>query len=593
MRKILTRILTTIGAMVLLQATVLAIVWFTGRRTVEDHTIVELSVEKPFVEHAPDDAIGELLFGSRLTLRDVLDGLEQAATDTRVSALVVRVGSGAMGLGQIQELREAIATFRTSGKPAVAYAESFGEFGPGNGSYYLATAFDAVYLQPSGDVGITGLIAESPFLRGTLDKLGIVPQLDHRGEYKSAMNLFTETHFTDAHREATTRVMDSQFGQIVRGIAEARKLDEQVVRGLMDRAPLSSDEALKAGLVDGLEYRDQVYARLEETAGKDAPRLGLAQYLARVGTPETDGEMVALIYGVGGVGRGKSSTDPISGETTMGADTVTAAFREAVEDEAVKAILFRIDSPGGSYVASDTIWREVGRARAAGKPVVVSMANVAGSGGYFVAIPADRIIAQPGTITGSIGVLGGKMVMTGLWDKIGLTWDGVHTSRNGTMWSSVHKFTPTEWGRFEEFLDRVYADFTTKVAEGRKLPKEKVLEIAQGRIWTGEDAKALGLVDELGGYPVALRAVRELVGLGPDAPLHLEPFPPRKPLLTQLVQRVMKRGGSQPDEGDEEPSAVLAQRLVEASAPLVQAVRALGLGAERGVLAMPEVASPQ
>jgi protease-4 len=290
---------------------------------------------------------------------------------------------------------------------------------------------------------------------------------------------------------------------------------------------------------------------------------------------------VALIYGVGGVQRGESGYDALFDEA-MGSDTVTAAFRAAIEDKDVQAILFRVDSPGGSYVASDSIYRETLRAKAAKKPVIVSMGNVAGSGGYFVAMAADKIVAQPGTITASIGVLGGKMLTKGLWDKLGLTWDEVHTSAPSKMWSGLHDYSPQEWSRFEAWLDRVYEDFTGKVAEGRRLPKEKVLEIAKGRVWTGEDAKRLGLVDELGGFPVALKLARQAAGLSAGADVRLKVFPKPKSTLDLLM-------GSGRESSEAQAAAALLLRTVRAAEPIAPALKAMGLLGTPGVLTMPPV----
>jgi protease-4 len=329
-----------------------------------------------------------------------------------------------------------------------------------------------------------------------------------------------------------------------------------------------------------------VYTSVKEQIGAPARLLYLSKYLERAGRPHTQGETIALIYGVGGVQRGESGYDPLFDGLSMGADTITAAFRAAVEDEDVKAILFRIDSPGGSYVASDAIWRETVRAREAGKPVIVSMADVAGSGGYFVAMAADKIVAQPGTITGSIGVVGGKMLTSGFWNKLGLSWDEVHTSANATMWSSTQDYTPEQWGRFQAWLDRVYDDFTSKVAAGRKLPKEQVLEVAKGRIWTGEDAKALGLVDELGGFPVALRLAREAAGLPADAKIRLQLFPEPQSPWEALLDRLL---GEERESSEPETAAALLVRTLRLIQPAVRLARSLGLTPHPGVLVMPEV----
>ncbi len=581
MRRILIRTLAGIGGVtVLLVLGVLLVLLLWGEGHVPDRTVLEVDFERGLVEYVPDDPLARITRSKVLVVRDVVEALERASEDARVEALIARVGATRMGLAQVQEIRDAVLAFRRSGKPAVAYAETFGEFGPGNGAYYLATAFEQVYLQPSGDVGLTGLIAESPFLKGTLEKLGIVPRLDHRHEYKDAMNLFTEQAYTQPQREAMEKIVASLFGQIVSGIARGRGLSEAEVRALVDRGPFLGQEAVDAGLVDSLAYRDEVYERMAERAGEGAEFLYLPAYLERADRPHTEGETVALIYGVGPVLRGRSQTDPLSEDTTMGSDTVTRAFRAAVRDEAVRAILFRVDSPGGSYVASDAIWRETVRAKEAGKPVVVSMGDVAGSGGYFVAMAADRIVAQPATLTGSIGVLGGKMLLSGMWEKIGLSWDETHTGKNATMWTGNQDFTPAQWTRLQAWLDRVYDDFTDKVAQGRDLSRQKVLEVARGRVWTGEDARDLGLVDDLGGFPTALKRVREAMGIAEDAPIRLKVFPRKRSVIEMILDTELESS---------EARAALPVRVLQAVQPVIRLLREVGPGAGQGVLQMPEV----
>jgi protease-4 len=580
LKKFVVRSLATIGGLVLIGMILAAGCFLAARRWVPSKVILEADFEKHLVEFVPDDPVSRIVSGKAPTTLDVVEALERASADKRVVGLVARVGEAGLSLAQIQEIRDAVMAFRRSGKPAMAYAETFGEGGKGNGSYYLATAFDKIYLQPSGEVGLAGLAVESPFIRGTLDKLGFVPRMDHRAEYKTAMNALTEKKFTPAHREVAEKVMESAFGQIVRGIAQARKLPEDQMRALIDRGPFLGEEALEAKLVDKLAYRDDVFGEIKKKAGKHTRFVRLSKYLERAGSPYDKGTTVALIYGVGGVKRGKSGYDPLFQQVTMGADTIAAAFRSAVDDKTVKAILFRIDSPGGSYVASDTIWRETVRAKKAGKPVIVSMGGVAGSGGYFVAMSADKIVAQPATLTGSIGVFAGKMISTNFWDKLGVSWDEVHSSSNAMVFSGLQDYTPEQWARFETWLDRVYDDFTTKVAAGRKLPKEKVLEIAKGRVWTGEDAKGLGLVDELGGFPVAIRLVREAVGLSADAKIKLKPFPPKKSPLQALL-------GEDSDSSQKASDETIA-RALEIIQPLARIARDLGLAADPDVLRMPE-----
>jgi protease-4 len=302
------------------------------------------------------------------------------------------------------------------------------------------------------------------------------------------------------------------------------------VRVLADSGPYYGQEAVDSGLVDDLAYRDEVYDRIEERVDRGISYLYLDTYLERTSASYGQGPTIALIHGQGNVVRGKSQYAAMSGEFIMGSDTVSSAFRDAV-NEGVEAILFRVNCPGGSYPASDAIHRETIRAKEAGIPVIVSMGNYAASGGYFVALDADQIVAQPGTLTGSIGVLGGKMVNREMWKKIGMTFDEVHTSDNANIWSSLDDYSDEGWERFQGWLDRVYEDFTGKVAAGRDLPLEDVLAVAKGRVWTGEDAQRLGLVDELGGIARALELAKEAAGIDPDSGVYLKLFPRERSAL--------------------------------------------------------------
>ncbi len=584
MKKFLGRTLMLIGAWVVVMAIVGTIATLMSQEELPERIVLEIDFEREFAEYVPTDPLASVLMEQTVSVRDIVDALHQAATDERVLALVARTGTPRMGLAEIQEVRDAVTAFRESGKPTVAYAETFGEFGPGNGAYYLATAFDRIYLQPSGDIGLTGLTAESTFVSGTLEKLGISPRMDHRYEYKNALNMFTEKKYTQPHREATLQIIESQFGQIVQGIAAGRALEVDAVRTLVDRGPFLGKQALAENLVDGLAYRDEVQAVINDDLGEEAERVSVFAYLRRMGRPHNKGEAIALIYGVGGVHRGKSEYSAALSGPTMGSDSVSAAFRDAVQDDTVKAILFRVDSPGGSYVASDTIWRETVRAKEAGKPVIVSMGNVAGSGGYFVAAAADKIVAQPGTITGSIGVVGGKMLTAELMEKIGLSSDEVHTSTNATMWSSSLDYTPQQWQQITTWLDHVYADFTQKVAQGRGLTQEQVHAVAKGRIWTGEDAKDIGLVDELGGFPAALRLAKQAAGIETDAPVQVKLFPEQKTLVDTVLARLQ---GREDAAAEASPTAAALRQVMQAVRPVIQMGQRLGLWSEPGVLTMP------
>src|SRR5712671_1513198 len=535
-------------------------------------------------EGASDDPLLRLLVGGKPTLRDFLDAVEAGGDDPRVKGLLARVGDDELGLARTQEVRDAIAAFRNKGKFAFAFADSFGEFGPGTRPYYLATAFDEIWLQPMGNVGLTGLYAEIPFFRGTLDLLGGAPEFDHREEYKTAINSLTETKMTPPHRKEVDALLASIAGQVVRGIAEGRKLPEAEVREAIDRGPLLADEALQAKLVDRLGYRDEVPARAHARAGSGAELTGLTTYLDRAGRPHSEGAKIALISGSGLIQRGAGSASPLTGSRVIAATEIARAFRAAVRDRAVRAILFRVDSPGGSVVASESIWREVVFARERGKPVVVSMGDVAGSGGYYVAAAADKIVAEPATLTGSIGVLAGKIVVADLFGKLGVSTDSAQIGANAAMFSNTSDFSERAHSRLEAFLDEAYKGFKDRVASGRQMSQEAVEEVAKGRVWSGEDAKARGLVDALGGFAVALRLAEEAARIPPDAPVKLTVFPSEKDPVEAIYERLFGKEG---EEGGASSGSI--QRSLKTLEPLLLSLEALRDGP--GVLVMPAIGS--
>jgi len=576
MRKVFIGVLVALAAIAFLAVLGWVLGHACGGPGVPRRTILELDLERPLPERRAEGVL-EIFDHDEPTLRDVVEALERAREDPRVVSLIARVGAASMGIAQVEELREAVLRFREKGKRAVAFAETFGEFGPGNGAYYLATAFDEIYLQPTGSVGLTGFSGEQYFLAGTLEKIGVRLQGDRRYEYKNAYDVFTQKHYTPAHREAVTGLLRSVLDRMVQGIVAGRKIPEAEVRALLDRGPLLAKEALTARLLDGLKYRDEVYDEVKARAGKNAELLYAEKYLARAGRPYRKGPTIALIYGVGEIRRGRSQYDPLIGEHVFGAETVAQAFRAAVKDKDVRAILFRVNSPGGSAVASDVVWREVTRARARGKPVIVSMGDVAASGGYYVAAGATTIVAHPGTVTGSIGVFAAKPLTQEMWHKLGVTWDDAPTNANSRMWSGLHEYTPHGWQRLQATLDAIYDDFTSKVADGRKLPKERVLEIAKGRIWTGAQAKDLGLVDELGGFSRAVALCKKAAGLKESDKVRLVPYPRPRSLLETLLDEGPEN--SETPEGGE--VAVLS--LAEARA-LASMLRQLGLVSAGGPL---------
>jgi protease IV len=491
--------------------------------------ILELDLTDGIGEGPVTDPVSAIMSRRKIRLPDIIEGLRRARHDDRVRALVVKVGGGRIGLARIQEIREAVSNFRESGKLTVAWAETFGEFTHGNVPYYLATAFDRIYLQPSGTLGLTGIAVEQLFLHDALAKIGIAFESAKRYEYKSAADNLTERGFTPPAREASERLAASIAEQISAAIAERRGKTAEQARALLDRGPFLATDALAEGLVDALGYRDEVYADVRKEAGPDATLQYVARYqrghvLAQRARrlPSRRQDFVAVVYASGPIRQGRSTHSPLGG-TAMGSDTVAAALRSALADQRARAVLLRVNSPGGSATASDTIWREVVRLRAAGKPVVVSMSDVAASGGYFIAAPADVIVAQPGTITGSIGVIMGKPVLADALERVGITTDSVAVGSGATMLAPTHPFTEEEWNRINSWLDAIYQDFIKKVASGRRMPVERVHEVARGRVWTGADAAQNGLVDELGGMQAAAEIARRRAGLPAEAPLRVYP----------------------------------------------------------------------
>ncbi|RVX44356.1 signal peptide peptidase A [Nonomuraea polychroma] len=538
--------------------------------------VLELDLTEGITEGPPTDPLAAVLSMRKTRLSDVLSGLRRARQDSRVKALIVKIGTAPLGLAMVQELRQAVIQFRASGKLTVAFAETFGEFGGGTVPYYLASAFERVYLQPSGDVGLTGVALEQRFLKGALTKLGVGFEAGQRHEYKTAVNTFTQDHMTEPHRESTARIVESVTETMIAGIADGRRLDAGKVRELIDRGPFTAAEARDAGLVDGLAYRDEVYDEIKQAAGGESHLLYVSRYaraaaVRKLPHPMADG--IALVHGTGMIKTGRSGRSPLGGGGAMGSDTISASLRAARRDEHIKAVVFRVDSPGGSYVASDTIWREVSLTRKV-KPVIVSMGDLAASGGYFVSMAADVIMAQPGTLTGSIGVYGGKPVFSELLHKMGINSELVAEGANAGMFSTSRSFSPEQWERINAWLDRIYDDFLGKVAKSRNLTRERTHELARGRVWTGADAQSRGLVDELGGLEDALALARKRAGLGDDAPVRT--YPRLNPL-----ERL--RG----PESSEDKSAALTRIRLDAWGPLARLSAELGLPAV-GPLILPE-----
>jgi protease IV len=545
MRRFIVRVFAGVGFffVALIVLVVALVLWAKPREaSIADGTVLTLDLTEALPDAPPAADLIHLFAAEKMTLRDAVDALQRAAGDNRIKGLNIHVGDADIGFAEVQELRDAIARFRAAGKRALAYADSFGELGSGTRGYYLASACDEIWLQPLGSLGLVGLRAEVPFFRGTFDKLGIIPRFDHREEFKTAANTLTETALTQAHREETKAILDSVEGQIVRGVAKARHLDEARVRALVEKGPLLTGQALDSRLIDHVGYRDEAMAVLD--AGAEEPHhLSLARYIRAAGRPHKSGPTIALIYAHGLIRQGRADDDLLA-TSGSSAESLIAAFRNAAKDSSVRAILLRIDSPGGSAVASESIWRATVKAREAGKPIIVSMGDVAGSGGYYIAASADKIVAQPATLTGSIGVVGGKVVIDGLLKKLGVTWGVVQTDDNAGITSALEDFSAEGHRRFEAFLDDIYAGFKDRVARGRKLSADAVEAVAKGRVWTGEDAKSHGLVDALGGYAMALDLAKAAAGIPADQDVTIKLFPAPRDAASLIADRLFGDGDS-------------------------------------------------
>lgn len=540
--------------------------------------VLELDLTEGTTDEPPGPPLSQVLTRRRERLTDVVEGLRRGARDPRVGGVLAKIGGAPAGLAAVQQIRDAVADFRASGKPAVAWSESIGDFGPGTVGYYLAAAFGEIAVAPTGTVGLTGLALNALFLRGAFDKAGVRPETAARHEYKTAVNTFTEHGYTDAHRAAAEGLLESLSGQVRAGIAADRGLEPERIAELAARAPLTAAEALDAGLVDRLAYRDQVYADLlarVEDGGTEPVLRFVSRYNRHRAAAEHLGPrpghgQIALVGVRGQIHSGHSRRSP-TGRTTAGAETVSAALRAARRDSSVRAVVLRVDSPGGSHSASDAIRREVRLTCEAGKPVVVSMGDVAASGGYYVSLGADRIVAQPGTVTGSIGVFIAKPDAQGLLERLGIGYGTVDSDPHAGMFSTARPFTDSEWERIDALLDTVYADFTDKVARARGLGAKEVDALARGRVWSGAQAHERGLVDTLGGLEAAVRLARSLAG-APHAPLR--PFPRTGPL-----DRI------RPAESSEERAAAARTRL-DAWGPLAELSARAGLPAA-GPLVLP------
>lgn len=515
--------LTGLGALVFL-GSVGGLVWLAMRGDTKE--IAEDSFLRVTLAGSLTDAPGQggLLLDpadAPLVTAELARGIRAAASDERIGGLYLEIDNASGGWGSWQELRGAVAEFSASGKPCVAYSESFG-----NGSYYLASACDTIVINPSGVSLVNGLAMQITYYRDTLDKIGVEPRFEHVGDFKSAVEPFERTGPSDAAAQAHEAMLDSLYAQMIAGIAAGRSMAPEAVIAAIDGLAISPQRAMEAGLVDAVAFPDAVVRNLRQVGDPGWVDLlaaplptkepeededlftSIRTYLADSENSDADG-VIAVVYAEGSIVSGDGEAG-LFAENTLADGEFRDWMREVREDEDVKAVVLRVNSPGGSGLASDNMWREVERVKATGRPVVVSMGDYAASGGYFISAPADFIVAQPGTITGSIGVFGGSMAIGGLYEKLGLH---QHTFKRGALadfLSPTGPYTPEAKAVFQGYLANFYDHFVGRVVDGRKLERDAVHAVAQGRVWTGEQALAVGLVDDLGGMDVALAKAAEI-----------------------------------------------------------------------------------
>jgi protease-4 len=543
MRRFIVGLLATIGTVTVIAVASTVIFLVTGplaSRSLPEAMVLTLDLRKVPSERSSSGLLSSGFWRDQRDLTDTVQLLWQAADDPRVEGLYVELGDDDAGLGRVQELRQAIARFRGKGKFAVGFAESLGGTGSHFADYYLASALDQIWLQPSGGFSVMGLAVETPFVRRGLDKLGVRVEGGRRWEFKSAPETFTENGYTPAARENMQQLIDSLYTQFIDDVSRERKMLPAKLRGLIDSAPFASERARQEGLVDRIGYRTDAMDAVQKRAGTDSELVSLSEYAGDDKRPRAGAEVVALVRATGTITSGSAGGGLLDDDALATAEDIVDALDAAAKSKEVKAIVLRIDSPGGTYPAADAMADGVARARAAGKPVVVSMGDIAASGGYLAAVRADVIVAQPASITGSIGVFGIWPVATELLDSLGVNMQRVGVGANAGMYSTFQAPTPQQRQAIARELDVIYADFTRQVGEARKLDAGQLDAASRGRIFTGIDAKRAGLIDELGGLHLALSIAKTKAGIDESRPVQVRLFPDEGDRWHKLIDRVLR-----------------------------------------------------
>jgi len=523
---------------ILIVATLASFIYFEFKRTptVKTQSYLEINLSGTIYEKSEPDLFSTFI-GIRppLSMYDIWRNIQKAKHDSRIKSLVLRLGQLQCDWAKVEEIRQSVLDFRTSGKKVFAYIGEVLEF---DKEYYLATACDSIIIHPLGTLIINGIGGYVPFIKNALDKLGVEAEFEQVEEYKTVGNLFTEAGFTPAHKEMMESIYTDIFNIYVKGVADARNISETEVRDLIDQAFFRADLAKEANLVDELLYEDEFLSFIQTEGNQKISRVTHSQYtrISPSSVGLNKGKKIALIYGMGPIHSGEGLNQ------TMGSKSITRLIRRARNDVTVSALILRVDSPGGSALGSDDIWREMALFKKK-KPVVVSMSDVAGSGGYWIAMNADKIVAQPQTLTGSIGVVAGKFNMAKLFDKLGITAERIALGKRADMFTSFRSLTEEERSLLKTEILWIYDKFITKVSVGRNLKKEDVDKIGQGRIWTGQQAKNLGLIDEVGGLAKAVELVKELINVPPGEDVNLT-YGQKQPLFNSIFQRRLIRSQS-------------------------------------------------
>jgi len=490
---------------------------------------LEINLNGQLEEYSPTMPFMQYFQGPIISLYDTWMNLRKAALDPRIKAVVLKFGFLDSDWAKIEELRQAVINFRKSGKPIIAYFEESPE---ADKEYYLATACNKIILHPLGWLGINGFATYVPFFKGLLDRLGIKAEFEHIEEYKTAYNQFTENGFTPAHQEMLESIYHDIFDRYLKEIASARHKSQEEMRSLLDRGYFQGKEALDAHLVDGLAYEDQLLEILNLKDVKELTKVDNSRY-ARLEPSSLGlniGRKVALIYATGTILSGEEEV------VALGSQTFIRWLQSATRDKTIAAIIVRIDSPGGSAVGADTIWHELIKARRE-KPVIISMSGLAGSGGYWMALGGNRMIAQPQTLTGSIGVIAGKFSFEGLMKKLGINIEKVVIGKEADAFTIYREFTPEERKILKDQIKDIYEQFLQRVASARNISTEEANRLGRGRVWTGNQAKNLNLIDDLGGLDLAIDSAKQLAGISPKEEVELVVWPKKRSFLDILMGR--------------------------------------------------------